>query len=146
MLDDFNITHRNKRKLKFVNQNGQNIPTQQFQHVIAQYKSCAFFCLEMIITDNEESSDEENSHIEALKNFIVDKDKHNDLLEEQETFGDLSNSSLSKVSSHIFNYILSKYTIKAKKEDITKVCEAAVAIFDSLKLNNGTSNDIVSFL
>lgn len=125
-----------------MNQNGQNIPTEQFQHIIAQYKSCAYFSLETIFTDNEESSD---AHIEALKNFIVDEDKHNDLLAEQEAFGSLSNGSLKKVSDHIFNYILPKYTINAKKEDIIKVCEAAVAILHSLKINNEASNDIVSF-
>lgn len=56
VLDEYEITDRNGRKLNFLTTMGAVIPPSSIFSIIEQYKNCACFALNMVFTDTKEPS------------------------------------------------------------------------------------------
>lgn len=57
VLDEFEVEDRQKRRIKFYNQNNDVIPSEHLGLIIKQYKSCAYFKLQLVFVDSKEQYD-----------------------------------------------------------------------------------------
>lgn len=55
VLDEFEIQNRRQRKIKFLDQNGAVIAPDLLSSIIFQYKSCAYFSIRIVFTDENEA-------------------------------------------------------------------------------------------